>query len=530
MNSTKSSKKIWIWIMLIFLVILVCCGSTTVGGGLVYLPTQEQSLWNEPLVGLEELPDTPESPINTPIPDKVAKPIPQELIPQMETDDSQSVAADQLLVITNSGIWVMNELTHETAQISYDPLDASWNIHEGLSPDKKIFAYFTGFGGASQNPMLVMLDVGNQTPILQLELTGRTIQPDPESIHGDAAFEAFGAMQFTNSLAWSPDGTRLAFVAARDGNSADIYLYNRIANSVSRLTDEAGHATDLHWSPNGELLEYLSVNTFGTGAGSDMEGLWVYDFNSNQALLLETLDSNGEDFLAWMDNSRFLINSWGRICGGAYNLRIVDTDRFDQQVIVDSGFTAVAYDPENKFGMLSVAYNYDNCDSGSPLDAGLMIFGESVPVLGADGPIIGEMGLKKFEQVIAYGIGFIPQGNLLTVYGDEGLQLIYYEGKYGYTSLNILPEVKGLKPYPSPTGNYWAWASYYSGKLGLWITENNANPIELSPLFSGTPLWSQDGKTIYFFENNQLFSASVPKFSAELLKEIPVGEILGLIK
>jgi len=163
------------------------------------------------------------------------------------------------------------------------------------------------------------------------------------------------------------------------------------------------------------------------------------------------------------------------------------------------------------------------------LDPGLMIFGESVPVLGADGPIMGEIGRKKFEQIIAYGIRFIPQGNLFTVYGDEGLQNIYYKGPYGYINLEILPEVKGLVPYPAPTGDYWAWAS--RTQTGLWITENNSNPMELSPLFSGSPVWSQDGQGLYFFESNRLFISNAPQFSGgTLVVEIPGQEILGLVK
>jgi hypothetical protein len=257
--------------------------------------------------------------------------------------------------------------------------------------------------------------------------------------------------------------------------------------------------------------------------------LWVYDFETNQARQLKTSESNGEDFLAWTDNSHFLISSWGRICGGPYNLRIVDAISSEQLVIVDEGFTAVAYDPENQFGMFSVAYNYDNCGSSEPLDAGLMIFGESVPVLGADGPIAGKIGRKKFEQIIAYGVGFIPQGNLFTIYGDGGLQTIYYKGQYGYNSLEILPEVKGLTPSPSPTGDYWSWSSRVNP--GLWITENNNNPVELSPIFTGAPLWSQDGQSLYFFEFNRLFLSSAPQFSGgTLVVEIPGQDILAIVK
>ena len=514
MAREKTPTKAWVWIIGIVVIVLVCCCLAIAGGGLIYRLTQEKAV--VPSV-LEEPPEAPTASINTPS-------------PQVETPDTQSnLPADYILAVVSPGIWVVNEQTNEATQISHDPLDAPWDIRDGLSPDKKFFAYFTGFGGASVNPMLVVLDIENQTSILQLELTGPIIQPGMEGTHGDPAFEAFGAMNFTDSFAWSPDGTRLAFVAARDGNSADVYLFDRTDHSVARLTDEAGHAAALHWSPDGQLLQYLSVNTFGTGAGFNMEGLLVYNFQSKQTQLLETLDSNGEDFLAWVDNSQFLINSTSLTCGGAYNLRIVDAISSDQHVIVGEGFTAAAYDPENKFGMFSVAYNYDNCGSAEPLDAGLMIFGESVPVLGADGPIIGEIGRKKFEQVIAYGIGFIPQGNLFTVYGDEGLQYIYYKGQYGYNSLEILPEVKGFMPYPSPTGEYWAWAS--RGKAGLWVTKNNSNPVELSQLFTGVPLWSPDGQTLYYFENNRLFASSAPQFSSGVLVvEIPGAEILGIVK
>jgi hypothetical protein len=522
-TAAKRPAKPLVWIILVVLIVLGCCVAV-IGGGLVYLRNQGQS-WQDVFPGgLEEVPGVPEVSINTPTPEEAPEEAVQP-IPQVETAELPNViSSETILVVTNSGIWVVNEQTHESAQIGYDQVDAYWDVKEGLSLDKKFFAYFTGFGGASSNPRLVVLDIENQITTLQLELTGPIIQPGLEGTHGDPAFEAFGAMQFTDSLAWSPDGTRLAFVAARDGDSADIYLFNRTDNSVTRLTDETGHASALHWSPDGQLLQYVSVNTFGTGAGFDMEGLWVYDFQSKQAQLLEQLESNGEEFLAWTDNSHFLINSWDRLCE-SNNLRLVNTAMLFNQVIVDGCFTASAYDPEQKFGMFSVTeFNYENCSCGEPMDAGLRIFGEGIGY-----PIVGEIGVKKFEQLIAYGIGFIPAGNLFTVYGDEGLQYIYYKGQYGYNSLEILSEVKGLTPSPSPTGDYWAWAS--RGQAGLWITENNSNPVELSPLFTGAPLWSQDGQNLYFFENNRLFFSSAPQFSGGvLIAEIPGQEILGFVK
>ena len=527
MNQPEAKKpaKSMIWVIVVVLVVLGC-GVAVIGGGVVYLRIQGQS-WQDVFPGgSEESPGVPEVSIHTPIPQETVPPTPKEAVqptPKVETAEPQiDLPHETILVVTGSGIWVVNEQTHEAAQISYDPVDASRDLKEGLSPDKKYFAFITGFGGASVNPMLIVLDLEKQKILLKLELTGSTIQPGMDSTPGDPAFEAYRAMQFMDSLAWSPDGIRLAFVAARDGDSADIYLFDRTGNSVSRLTEEAGHATALHWSPDGQYLQYVSVNTFGTGAGFDMEGLWVYDIQAKETQLLETLESNGEEFLAWTDNSHFLIHSRDRLCD-SNNLRLVNTATLYNQVIVDGCFTAAAYDPEQKFGMFSVTeFNYENCSCGEPMDAGLRIFGEGIGY-----PIVGEIGVKKFEQLTAYGIGFIPQGNLFTIYGDEGLQTIYYDnGKY---NLNILAKVKGLTPYPAPTGDYWAWAS--RGKAGLWITENNSNPVELSPLFSGSPLWSQDGQSLYFFENNRLFLSSAPQFSGgKLVVQIPGQEILAIIK
>lgn len=512
----KKTAKPWVWVIGTVLIVLGCCCAAVFGGGLVYLRIQDLA-WQDVLPnGLEEPPVVPEVSINTPVPAEPVQPI-----PQVEADEPQNnLLAESILIVTSSGIWVVDEQTHEASQISHAPLDAPWEIQEGLSPDKKLFAFVTGYGGASVNPMLIVLDIENQTSILQLELTGPLVQPGIEETHGDPAFEASRAIQSDSNLAWSPDATRLAFVAARDGESTDVYLFDRSDNSVTRLTHEAGHAADLHWSPDGQTLQYLSIHTFGTGAGAAMEGLWVYDFQGKQAQLLETLESNGEDFLAWTDNSHFLMASWSPICE-SYNLRLVNAARLLSQVIVDGCFTGIAYDPTQKHGMFAVTeFNTENCNCGQPLDAGLMLFGEGVGY-----PVADEFGYKKFELLNAYTVRFIAQGNLFLIYGDDGQPFVFNDQ---LSNMDIPAEVSGFSPYSSPTGDNWAWSSPVQN--GLWITERNMNPVELSPLFRGVPLWSPDGQTIYFYENNRLFSASAPLFGTGTLVVEISDEILGLVK
>jgi TolB protein len=48
--------------------------------------------------------------------------------------------------------------------------------------------------------------------------------------------------------AWSPDGTKIAFVSDRDGNG-DIYVMNADGSNVIRLTNE-GYNFEPSWSPS----------------------------------------------------------------------------------------------------------------------------------------------------------------------------------------------------------------------------------------------------------------------------------------
>ena len=512
-SKTKTPSKIWIWVVAIILVIGSCC-CAVVGGSLVYLSYQGKTL-DDAFSDFQEDPDFFSGPILETVP-----PIETELsVPDGEAVVTEEplgavVVKEQILIRTDTGIWVMNEATQEARQLSNDPVDAPSDLIEGWSPDKRLYAYITGCNESPQNPALIILDTQSGNEILRIELMGALGIPDPDSYPGDPAFEAVRAIQFSGSLAWSPDGQYLAFVAARDGDSADVYLFNRSDTSITRLTAETGNASSLHWSVDGRYIEYVSVVSFGTGAGFNMLGLWVYDFQSHEARLLEALESGGEEFLGWKNENTFLIRSWSAVCE-AYNLRTINADNAQQEVILDGCFSGSAYSPDTKVGLLSVTdFNQEFCSCGEALDPGLYIFSEDIP-------------RKKFEYVIAYNIDFVQEGGLFTVFGDEGLQNIYTDDG---TEVDIPVEVTKLKPYPSLQGDYWAWASYYSGKPGLWVTGNDSLPVELSSEFIGTLVWNEDGQTIYFYENNQLLMASAPYFQRDFVMDIPGTEILGLVK
>jgi Tol biopolymer transport system component len=84
--------------------------------------------------------------------------------------------------------------------------------------------------------------------------------------------------------AWSPDGSKIAFVSKRDGNP-EIYLMDVDGSNQNRLTySEPGYCAKLPvWFPNGEKIAYISVY----GAIFPEESLNIIDINNGSVAELE---------------------------------------------------------------------------------------------------------------------------------------------------------------------------------------------------------------------------------------------------
>jgi hypothetical protein len=537
MNSQvkKNQPKLWI-IIVVILVILGCCFVSLVLAGGLFLRSENITLEDffSGLIGketqsditealpeecdqiLEPEQEEPSFDQKTAIPPEEEEIVPQEEPVEEETSHPLQME-DFLLAITTSGIWKVNEESQEVQQISTDVLDGPQPYIKGFSPDKKYYAYITG----DINPTLVVLNLQTNSSVWQMPLSSPNSQIKPDMDASDPGQSVLLAMQTFGSMAWSPDSKHLAFVAAMDNSNTDLYLLNIADLSISRLSDENSNAARVNWSLDGRFIEYVTVNNFGTGAGMDMDAIWVYDRSQGNAKLLEQSTSSGEEFVSWIDNETFYIHSWSAICS-SHNLRSINAVTGSQDVILESCFSSVAYDPVGKLGIVAVGDLFVNaCQCGDVDDYGTYSFGESLGMNDAG------IKIKKFEYINAYGVELLDPGNLFAIYTEQGLSHLFDETGF---PIAIPSAVSGLKPFPSPTGDYWVWYPYYGDSIGLWVTDDQSTVFELSATASGNVVWSNGGERVYFFETNRIFYADAPGFIPTLFVDIPVNQVYAIGK
>lgn len=163
---------------------------------------------------------------------------------------------------------------------------------------------------------------------------------------GTRAFDTLRAVTREDGLAWSPDGRYLAFTAALNVTSSDLYLWDTTTGSIERLNGLYSHSASPFWSPSGNWLitQELGDYTEETGWRSEVvTGVSVPGFDNQNSLYLPSPGSQEEVFIGWLNAQTMM--SYSQTADGPFELRQVNVDSLVERVLLGESFRLAALDP-----------------------------------------------------------------------------------------------------------------------------------------------------------------------------------------
>jgi WD40 repeat protein len=434
-----------------------------------------------------------------------ATPAPVEPTPTATVEQPPAPAGDgsRLLINTAQGLWAANPDGSGGTLLTGADIIIPGSFPGAVSPSGGYFAYLTTTDntkpyGNYPNLKLNILDLTRRNPLVTLPLTSPQTEPGAEF-----PSDITRAMVERQSFAWSPDGTRLAYIGAADGPSADLYLYDLRSGATLRLTDGADQGYNPRWSPDGKWIVHASAAGFGTGAGIAVTGFFAARADGSGVISLYAPDqhSGGEAGTGWLNSHTLVAHSWFITCGPS-DLRVADLDAKKTDLVFEGCLSAVAVGGGSAlFAQSPGTAMFD--DAPRP---GLFLVTESnrTPQKISDANI----------RDIVWSEG---AGSFLAIGEETSLYEIWPTG-----AIRLLPENQSHIPAVSPDGRYWFLAdSFWNNSLsGIWIGEFG-QPLRQVFTQSISPnqiLFAPDGSTLYFLDSaGGLYRADAPDWAPVLL-------------
>jgi len=435
----------------------------------------------------------------TPTVTPTVTPTPTNLPPLM----AQAPKGPWLLLEGNQGLWVAAPDGSALTSLSEQPLVAPLDLPRAVAPAGGRVAYITAANPQSLSKLtLVIQQLPDATPRFTLRLTSTRTEPSPELGESSPAWQAVKSIAQRNSLAWSPDGMRLAFIGAQDGSGADLYLVSMQETKVTRLDPSEGQALDPRWSPDGIYILYSQATL--DLAGSQVTSLWSTD--GKQLIRLSDSSAAPLQVLGWLSPRRVVVQHSNPICGG-YDLRWIDIQTAETAVLTSGCYRAAALDPQT--GNILLA-----------LDERLATYCPCGPTTSKAGVYLIPSGRGLPQLVTAqsgYQVAWIPEAQLFYVGSETAWTAAFASNG---SAVRLPEQTLGRLPQVSLASGWWAWPPAQN-QSGLWIGSLSVQPRQIYDGPVGLALWGADGQSIFWTNGEQLYQAHSPQFQPGATVTLP---------
>jgi hypothetical protein len=402
---------------------------------------------------------------------------PQQPVTPSDTPPAASEVSPSgpwLLIATDGGLWRANPDGSNPTRIWQGDFWQA-DLARAIQPGGNQVVLLTSDSDRYHHLALNLLTLPDGQVQKITDLTTPQTEPSSDAMPGETSFEAMRAIADNVSFAWSPDGTKLAFIGLMDGPTAEVYLYDTITGNITRVSTDDAQDFWPSWSPDGKHILFFGADSFGTGAGFAMKGVWSANGDGSNVTWLYKTSGSGEELVGWRDNQTAVLDSWNPMCGSG-NLRLYNIVTAQETILQADCFNNAA------------AGSWNGTDP-SPV---MFSTGDGLYFLAGNSNQI-----QKISDKPAGLVRWDVPGYMFVVRFDDSSMSTFYSGDATQTYDAPFTNSSGIANV-TMYGLIWAWTDSGDELEGVWITGPG---IEIGQIFTGSayaPLWDLHNNLLFF--------------------------------